>query len=185
MDFVAIVKDFLEDFPDEVPILSPQCKVEFTIEFIPGASPISATPYKMIPKEVTNALAIFMDYMNKIFHLFLDKFIIVFINDILVYSCTREEHEEHLRIVLEVLKEKKLYTKLSKCELWLEKVVYDDGHERLSFFVNSSVTLGHSSQGHNVFYCDLMWEREFYAKYYMCGMPTLSQIEMTPNSVSD
>lgn len=71
---------------------------------------------------VTNALAIFMDYMNRIFRPFLDKFVVVFIDDILIYSKSREEHEEHLRIVLSVLREKQLYAKLSKCEFWMKEL---------------------------------------------------------------
>jgi len=80
--------------------------------------------YQVMPFGVTNVPAIFMDYMNRIFHLFLDQFVVVFIDDILIYSKTLEEHEEHLRIVLQILKEKKLYAKLSKCELWLEEVKF-------------------------------------------------------------
>ena len=61
-----------------------------------------------------NALAMFMDLMNKVFEEYLDKFIIVFIDDILVYSCTMEEHKLYLKIVLEKLREKKLYAKFLK-----------------------------------------------------------------------
>ncbi|GKA21206.1 putative nucleotidyltransferase, ribonuclease H [Tanacetum coccineum] len=68
---------------------------------------------------LTNALAVFMDLMNRVFHEYLDKFVIVFIDDILVYSKTREEHEDHLRIVLEILRQKKLYAKFLKCDFWL------------------------------------------------------------------
>jgi len=57
--------------------------------------------------------------MNRIFHPYLDQFVVVFIDDILVYSKLEEEHPEHLRIVLQVLKEKQLFAKLSKCEFWL------------------------------------------------------------------
>nr|KYP40857.1 Transposon Ty3-G Gag-Pol polyprotein [Cajanus cajan] len=71
---------------------------------------------------VTNAHGVFMDYMNRTFHPYLDKFIVVFIDDILVYSKTREENVERLRIVLQTLKEKQLYAKLSKCEFWLDSV---------------------------------------------------------------
>ena len=75
-----------------------------------------------MPFGITNAPAIFMDYMNRIFSHFLDKFVVVFIDDILIYSRTKEEHGEHLRSVLEILREKRLYAKLSKCEFWLEEV---------------------------------------------------------------
>jgi len=61
-----------------------------------------------MPFGVTNAPSVFMEYMNRIFHAYLDKFAIVFIDDILIYSKNEEEHAEHLKIVLQVLKEKKL-----------------------------------------------------------------------------
>jgi len=61
--------------------------------------------YLVMPFVVTNAPSVFMDYMNKIFHPYLDSFVVVFIDDILVYSKTREEHEEHLRVVLQTLKD--------------------------------------------------------------------------------
>jgi hypothetical protein len=65
-----------------------------------------------------------MDYMNRIFNQFLDKFVVVFIDDILIYSKSYEEHKNHLRQVLQILREKKLYAKLSKCEFWLEEVKF-------------------------------------------------------------
>nr|ABD28305.1 RNA-directed DNA polymerase (Reverse transcriptase) [Medicago truncatula] len=80
--------------------------------------------YKVMPFGVTNAPGVFMEYMNRIFHAFLDRFVVVFIDDILIYSKTEEEHAEHLKIVLQVLKEKKLYAKLSKCEFWLKEVSF-------------------------------------------------------------
>jgi hypothetical protein len=64
----------------------------------------------------TNAPAYFMYLMNKVFMEYLDKFVVVFIDDILVYSRNREEHEQHLRLVLQKLRENQLYAKLSKCE---------------------------------------------------------------------
>ena len=75
--------------------------------------------YVVMPFGVTNAPAIFMDYMNRIFRPWLDKFVVVFIDDILIYSKTKEEHVKHLRTVLEALREHQLYGKLSKCEFWL------------------------------------------------------------------
>ena len=73
---------------------------------------------------LTNAPAAFMDLMNGVFRPYLDSFVIVFIDDILIYSRSKEEHEHHLRIVLGILKEKKLYTKFSKCEFWLSSVAF-------------------------------------------------------------
>ena len=71
---------------------------------------------------LTNAPAAFMDLMNRVFRPFLDHFVIVFIDDVLVYSRTEEEHEQHLRAVLQILREHKLFAKFSKCEFWLERV---------------------------------------------------------------
>jgi hypothetical protein len=62
--------------------------------------------------------------MNKVFMEYLDKFVVVFIDDILVYSKTEEEHAEHLRLVLQKLREHKLYAKWSKCEFWLKEVSF-------------------------------------------------------------
>ncbi|PNY16525.1 retrotransposon-related protein [Trifolium pratense] len=234
---IQVVKDFPEVFPDDVPGLPPVRDIEFSIDLIPGAGPISIAPYRMSPTElaelktqledllskqfirpsvspwgapvllvkkkdgssrlcvdyrqlnkvtiknkyplpriddlmdqlcgavvfskidlrtgyhqirvksedvsktafrtryghyeylvmpfgVTNAPAVFMDYMNRIFNPFLDKFVVVFIDDILIYSKSYEEHEDHLRQVLQILREKKLYAKLSKCEFWLEEVKF-------------------------------------------------------------
>jgi len=82
--------------------------------------------YTVMPFGVTNAPGVFMECMNRIFHAYLDRFVVVFIDDILIYSKTEEDHAEHLKIVLQVLKEKKLYAKLSKCEFWLKEVSFLD-----------------------------------------------------------
>jgi hypothetical protein len=73
---------------------------------------------------LTNAPAYFMYLMNKVFMEYLDRFIVVFIDDILVFSKTMEEHEEHLRLVLEKLRSNQLYAKFSKCEFWLTEVAF-------------------------------------------------------------
>ncbi|GJW14297.1 putative reverse transcriptase domain-containing protein [Tanacetum coccineum] len=78
--------------------------------------------FTVMPFGLTNAPAVFMDLMNRVCKPYLDKFVIIFIDDILIYSKSKEEHEVHLRLVLELLRNEKLYVKFSKCEFWLQEV---------------------------------------------------------------
>ena len=80
--------------------------------------------FLVMPFGLTNAPAAFMDLMNRIFRPYLDQFVIVFIDDILIYSGSGEEHVEHLRIILQTLREHRLYAKLSKCQFWLDSVAF-------------------------------------------------------------
>ncbi|GAU51265.1 hypothetical protein TSUD_412520 [Trifolium subterraneum] len=80
--------------------------------------------FLVMPFGLTNAPAVFMDYMNRIFQPYLDKFVVIFIDGILIYSKDPQEHAEHLRIVLNILREKQLYAKFSKCEFWLSEVKF-------------------------------------------------------------
>jgi hypothetical protein len=234
---IPIVREFQDVFPQELPGMPPDREIEFTIDLIPGTSPIAQAPYKMGPKELvelkaqideleekgfiresvspwgtpvifvdkrdrgrrmcgdyrnlnnviiknkyplpriqdlfdqvkgsgvfskidlrsgyhqikikeedipktafvsryghheylvvpfglTNAPAIFMNLMNKIFMPYLDKFVIVFIDDILVYSKDKSDHAKHLRTVLQTLREHQLHAKFSKCEFWLDRVEF-------------------------------------------------------------
>ena len=79
-----------------------------------------------MPFGLTNAPIAFMDLMNRVFHPYLDQFVVVFIDDILVYSKDAQEHEQHLRIVLQILREKNSFAKLSKCDFWLKEVSFLD-----------------------------------------------------------
>ncbi|KAL5539424.1 hypothetical protein UlMin_044282 [Ulmus minor] len=167
LEDIAIVKDFPEVFPDDLPGIPPDREIEFEIELLPGTTPISKAPYRMAPTELkelqiqlqelidkrfirpshspwgapvlsryghyeflvmsfglTNAPTAFMDLMNRVFKEFLDRFVIVFIDDILVYSKSVEEHEEHLRLILQTLRDHQLFAKFKKCEFWLNQVAF-------------------------------------------------------------
>ena len=80
--------------------------------------------FLVMPFGLTNAPAAFMDLMNRVFCPYLDQFVVVFIDDILVYSKDAQEHEHHLRIVLQTLRENQLFAKLSKCDFWLKEVSF-------------------------------------------------------------
>ncbi|XP_073149382.1 uncharacterized protein [Henckelia pumila] len=105
LEDVEVVRDFPEVFPDDIAGLPPAREVEFGIELMPGTQPVSKAPYR-------------------VFHPFLDQFVIVFIDDILIYSRNFDEHRQHLTTVLQVLKEKQLFAKFSKCEFWLEQIEF-------------------------------------------------------------
>nr|GFA97922.1 putative reverse transcriptase domain-containing protein [Tanacetum cinerariifolium] len=77
-----------------------------------------------MPFGLTNAPAVFMDLMNRVCKPYLEKFMILFIDDILIYSKDEKEHEEHLKAILELLKKNELYAKFSKCEIWIPKVQF-------------------------------------------------------------
>ena len=85
--------------------------------------------FVVVPFGLTNALARFMCLMNSVFSRYLDKFVLVFLDDILVYSKNEEEHEEHLRLTLQVLREHQLYAKLSKCDFYMDRshIISKDG----------------------------------------------------------
>jgi hypothetical protein len=80
--------------------------------------------YTVMSFGLTNAPAYFIYLMNKVIMEYLDKFVVVFISDILIFSKTEEEHEKHLRMVLEKLRSNQLYVKFSKCEFWFTEVAF-------------------------------------------------------------
>ncbi|GKD16154.1 putative reverse transcriptase domain-containing protein [Tanacetum coccineum] len=205
---VSVIRNFSEVFPEDLSGLPPIRQVEFHIELIPGAAPVTRAPYRLAPAEMkelaeqlnelsnkgfirpssspiddlfyqlqgsniyskidlrsgyyqlrvreedipktafrtryghyefrvmpfglTNAPAVFMDLMNRVCKPYLDKFVIVFIDDILIYSHNEKEHEEHLKTILELLKKEELYAKFSKCEFWINTVKF------LGYVIDSS-----------------------------------------------
>jgi hypothetical protein len=80
--------------------------------------------YAVMSFGLTNALAYFMYLTNKVFMEYLDKFVMVFIDDILIYSRSEEEHEEHIHLALQKLQEHRSYAKLSKCDFWMKEVAF-------------------------------------------------------------
>eukprot|EP00253_Pinus_taeda_P007271 PITA_07271 len=195
---IPIIQEFADVFPEEIPGLPPRRDIDFTIELVPGAAPVSRAPYRMsipeltelkmqlqelleknyicpsvspwgapvlfvkkkddtlrmcidyrqlnkltiknkyplpridelfdqvkvLPFGLTNAPTTFMCLMNGIFHPYLDQFVLIFIDDILIYSRNIEEHCEHLRIVLQTLRKHQLYAKFSKCDFFMEEIQY-------------------------------------------------------------
>nr|GEX56506.1 hypothetical protein [Tanacetum cinerariifolium] len=115
---IVVVRDFIEVFSDDLSGLPPV----WEIKLIPRAMPVAKSPYQLTPSELEE-FGIYR-FVNRVCRSYLDKFVIVFIADILIYSKTQEEHVEHLRLVLELLKTKKLYAKFSKCEFWLREVKF-------------------------------------------------------------
>ncbi|GJX35650.1 putative reverse transcriptase domain-containing protein [Tanacetum coccineum] len=110
-----------------------------------------------MPFGSTNAPAVFMDLMNQVCKPDLDKFVIVSIDDILIYSKYKEEHEVHLKLVLELLKKEKLFAKFSKCEFWLQEVHF------LGHVVNS-----------NGIHVDPSYYRRFIANFSKIAKPLTS-----------
>ncbi|GJT11472.1 putative reverse transcriptase domain-containing protein [Tanacetum coccineum] len=90
----------------------------------PGEPRYGHYEFQVMSFGLTNAPAVFMDLMNRVYNPYLDKFVIVFIDDILIYSKSKEEHSEHLKIILDLLKKEKLYAKFLKCDFWLESVQF-------------------------------------------------------------
>ncbi|KAE8664148.1 Detected protein of unknown function [Hibiscus syriacus] len=103
----------------------PLPRIDDLFDQLRGATVFSKMIFvRVMPFGLTNAPAAFMDLMNRVFRPYLDQFVVVFIDDILIYSSTEAEHDEHLKIVLRTLREHRLYAKLSKCEFWLQEVSF-------------------------------------------------------------
>ncbi|WVZ76648.1 hypothetical protein U9M48_024604 [Paspalum notatum var. saurae] len=144
---IPVMCEFPNVFPEELPGLPPDRDVEFKIDLVRGTAPISRRPYRMAPDELKELKTQLQEQLDKgfirpssspwgcpalfvekkdqgVFMNELDKFVVVFIDDILVYSKNEKEHEEHLRTVLTRLREHQLYAKFSKCAFWLREVSF-------------------------------------------------------------
>ncbi|GJX14289.1 putative reverse transcriptase domain-containing protein [Tanacetum coccineum] len=113
---ISVVREFEDVFAEDLSGFPLQRQVEFRIDLVPGATPIAKSPYRLAPSEMQDLSGQLQELQDK------DKFVIVFIDDILIYSKTKEDHEVYLGLVLELLRKEKLYAKFSKCEFWLQEV---------------------------------------------------------------
>nr|GFB34704.1 putative reverse transcriptase domain-containing protein [Tanacetum cinerariifolium]GFB38467.1 putative reverse transcriptase domain-containing protein [Tanacetum cinerariifolium]GFB59704.1 putative reverse transcriptase domain-containing protein [Tanacetum cinerariifolium] len=102
----------------------PLPRIDDLFDQLQGSTHYEHFEFTVMPFGLTNAPLVFIDLINRVCRPYLDKFVILFIDDILIYSKTQKEHVEHLRLVLELLKKEKLYAKFSKCEFWLRKVQF-------------------------------------------------------------
>nr|GEZ88602.1 hypothetical protein [Tanacetum cinerariifolium] len=118
---IPIVLDFTDVFPKDLSRLPPQRQVEFRMDLIPRATSVTKSPYRLAPLEMQELSEQLQELQDKGF-IRPNKFVIVFIDDILIYSKTKKDHEVYLKLVLELLKKERLYAKFSKCEFWLKKV---------------------------------------------------------------
>nr|GEV57603.1 hypothetical protein [Tanacetum cinerariifolium] len=151
LEDIPVVREFLEVFPKELPGLPPVRQVEFQIELVPRAAPDVYRLPRVEKLTIKNRYPLpiiddlfdqlqgssvyskidlrsgyhqLRDLMNRVCKPYLDKFVIVFIDDILIYSRYKEEHANHLRINLELLRKEKLYAKFSKCDFWISVVQF-------------------------------------------------------------
>ncbi|GJZ11504.1 putative reverse transcriptase domain-containing protein [Tanacetum coccineum] len=136
---IPVVREFPEVFLEDLPGLPPVRQVEFQIDLIPGATPIAQAPYRLAPSEMRELSNQLQELADQGFIrpstspwgasvLFVKKkdesFRMLFIDDILIYYRNKEEHTNHLRIILELLKKEKLYAKFSKCDFWIHIVQF-------------------------------------------------------------
>ncbi|GJX92573.1 putative reverse transcriptase domain-containing protein [Tanacetum coccineum] len=134
---IPVVREFPCVFPEDLSGLPPSRKVEFCIDLIPRAMPVAKSPYRLAPTKMTryghfeftvmpfgltNAPTVFTDLKNHVCKPYLDKFVVVFIDDLLIYSKSKEDHEVHLKLILELLEKEKMFGKFSKCKFWLQEV---------------------------------------------------------------
>ncbi|GJR62081.1 putative reverse transcriptase domain-containing protein [Tanacetum coccineum] len=138
LEDVPVVQEFPEVFPETLASIPPTStsgvsnsfgyhQLRVREEDIPKTAfrtRYSHYEFQVMSFGLTNASAVFMDLMNRVCKPYLDKFVIVFIDDILIYSKSKKEHEEHLRQILKLLKKEELYAKFSKCEFWISRVQF-------------------------------------------------------------
>ncbi|GKC67081.1 putative reverse transcriptase domain-containing protein [Tanacetum coccineum] len=113
---IPIVRNFPKVFPEDLSGLPPHRQVEFRINLILGATLVAKSTYRLTPSEMQELFEQLQELKDK------DKFVIMLIDDILIYSKSKEDHDIHLKLILELLEKEKLFAKFSKCEFWLQEV---------------------------------------------------------------
>ncbi|GKB96321.1 reverse transcriptase domain-containing protein [Tanacetum coccineum] len=110
---IPVVRGFPEVFPEDLPGLPLVRQVEYQIDLIPGAALVARAPYRLAPSEMQKLSNQLQELADR-----------VFIDDILIYSRNKEEHADHLRIILKLLRKEELYAKFSKCDFWISIVQF-------------------------------------------------------------
>nr|GEW47133.1 putative reverse transcriptase domain-containing protein [Tanacetum cinerariifolium] len=186
---VPIVREFLEVFPKYFPRLPPAQQVKFQIDVVLGAVPVARTSYRLTPakmQELSTQLQklsdrgfirprsspgelqfLFMDLMNQVCKPYLDIFMIVFIDDILIYSKSRKEHEGHLKLILRLIKKEELYAKFSKSGFWLSKKEKVIAYASRQLKVHEKNYTTHDLEFGAVVFALKMWRHYLYGTKYV------------------
>ncbi|KAJ9561310.1 hypothetical protein OSB04_006470 [Centaurea solstitialis] len=123
---VPVVGDFSDVIPKDLSGVPPERQIEFGIDLVLGAAPTAKAPYQLVPSAMQELLSQLEELLGK--RPMLDRSVIVFIDDILIYSKTEEDHVVHLTKVIETLRREQLYTKFCKCDFWLQEVQFLSHH---------------------------------------------------------